>query len=153
MRDNKVVSRGTWRTDWPNWPVVRWPRTVESSTDWDVDWSVCEPLQRRDVKLDCRRQWRDSKLKTISRADTDYTTHFELTSALSAVFGRLCRTRIICVCRDLKYNVSTTKYSFLYIGWQWRNFFISYLCQLFFRHVLGQELLNVSYSDITFYVR
>ena len=28
----------------------------------------------------------------------------------------------------------------LYIGWQWRNFFISYLCQLFFRHVVGGAL-------------
>jgi len=34
-----------------------------------------------------------------------------------------------------------------------RNFFISYLCQLFFRHVVGQALQNVSYSDITFFVR
>jgi len=41
----------------------------------------------------------------------------------------------------------------LYIGWQWRYFFISYLCQLFFRHVVGQALQNVSYSDITFLVR
>ena len=40
-----------------------------------------------------------------------------------------------------------------YIGWQWRNFFISYLCQLFFRHVVGQALRSVSYSDITFLVR
>jgi len=40
----------------------------------------------------------------------------------------------------------------LYIGWQWRNFFISYLCQLLFRHV-GQALRSVSYSDITFLVR
>ena len=29
-------------------------------------------------------------------------------------------------------------------------FFISYLCQLFFRHVVGQALQNVPYSDITF---
>ena len=42
---------------------------------------------------------------------------------------------------------------FLYIGWQRRNFFISYLCQLFFRHVVGQALRSVSYSDITFLVR
>ena len=41
----------------------------------------------------------------------------------------------------------------LYVGWQWRNFFISYLCQLFFRHVVGQALRSVSYSDITFLVR
>ena len=41
----------------------------------------------------------------------------------------------------------------VYIGWQWRNFFKSYLCQLFFRHVVGQALQNVSYSDITFFVR
>ena len=27
-----------------------------------------------------------------------------------------------------------------------RNFFISYLCQLFCRHVVGQALLNVSYT-------
>jgi len=40
-----------------------------------------------------------------------------------------------------------------YIGWQWRNFFISYLCQLFLRRVVGQALQNVSYSDITFFVR
>ena len=31
--------------------------------------------------------------------------------------------------------------------------FISYLCQLFFRHVVGQALPSVSYSDITFLVR
>jgi len=37
--------------------------------------------------------------------------------------------------------------------WQWRNFFISYLCQLFFCHVVGQALQNVSYSDIAFFVR
>jgi len=30
---------------------------------------------------------------------------------------------------------------------------MSYLCQLFFRHVVGQALQNVSYSDITFLVR
>jgi len=41
----------------------------------------------------------------------------------------------------------------LYIGWQWCNFFISYLCQLFFRHVVGQALQNISYSGITFFVR
>jgi len=41
----------------------------------------------------------------------------------------------------------------LYVGWQWRNFFISYLCQLFFRHVVGQALQNVSYLGITFFVR
>jgi len=41
----------------------------------------------------------------------------------------------------------------LYIGWQWRNFFISYLCQLFFRHAVGQALRSVSYSGITFLVR
>jgi len=41
----------------------------------------------------------------------------------------------------------------VYIGWQWRNSFISYLCQLFFRHVVGQALRIVSYSDITFLVR
>ena len=28
----------------------------------------------------------------------------------------------------------------LYIGWQWRNFFIPYLCQLFSRHDVGQAL-------------
>jgi len=41
----------------------------------------------------------------------------------------------------------------IYIGWQWRNFFILYLGQLFFRHVVGQALQNVSYSDITLFVR
>ena len=47
-----------------------------------------------------------------------------------------------------------TSHNFLYIGWQWRNFFILYLCQLFFfRHVVRQALQNVSYSDITFFVR
>jgi len=40
-----------------------------------------------------------------------------------------------------------------YIGWRWRNFFISYLWSLFFRHVVGQALQNVSYSDITFFAR
>jgi len=42
---------------------------------------------------------------------------------------------------------------FVYIGWQWRNCFISYLCQLFYHHVVGQALRSVSYSDITFLVR
>jgi len=28
----------------------------------------------------------------------------------------------------------------LYIGWQWRNCFTSYLCQLFSRHFVGQAL-------------
>jgi len=37
--------------------------------------------------------------------------------------------------------------------WQWRNFFISYLCQLFSRHFMGQALLNVCYCNITFLVR
>jgi len=37
----------------------------------------------------------------------------------------------------------------IYIGWQWRNVFISYLCQLFFRHVIGQALRSVS---ITFLI-
>ena len=41
----------------------------------------------------------------------------------------------------------------LYIGWQWRNFFISYLCLLFFRHFVGQALRNVSYSNIAFLAR
>ena len=41
----------------------------------------------------------------------------------------------------------------LYIGWQWRNFLISYLCQLFSRHVVGQALRSVSYSDIIFTAR
>jgi len=50
-------------------------------------------------------------------------------------------------------NRRITQYSTEYIGWQWRNFFLSYLCQLFFRHVVGQALQNVSYSGITFFVR
>jgi len=28
-----------------------------------------------------------------------------------------------------------------YLGWQWRNFFISYLCQLFSGQCVGQALL------------
>ena len=36
-----------------------------------------------------------------------------------------------------------------YIGWQWRNFFISYLCHLFFHHFLRQALQNVCYCRIT----
>ena len=42
--------------------------------------------------------------------------------------------------------VSATAEQLCYIGWQWRNFFISYLRQLFFRHVVGQALQNVSYT-------
>jgi len=38
----------------------------------------------------------------------------------------------------------------LYIGWQWRNFFIPYLCKLFTCHDVGQALINVCYCDITF---
>jgi len=41
-------------------------------------------------------------------------------------------------------------YISVYIGWEWRNFFISYLCQLFFRHFVRQARRNVCYSDITF---
>jgi len=40
----------------------------------------------------------------------------------------------------------------LYSGWQWRNFFIPHLCQLFSGHVVGQALRNVCYCDITFFV-
>jgi len=42
---------------------------------------------------------------------------------------------------------------FQYMGWQWRNFFKPYLCQLFSRHDVGQALRNVCYCDITFLVR
>jgi len=67
-------------------------------------------------------------------------------------------------CRYLMFRNSTTKRftttfvnfghnKYLYIGWQWRNIFLSYLCQLIFRHVVGQALQNVSYSGITFFVR
>ena len=41
----------------------------------------------------------------------------------------------------------------LFIGWQSRNFFISYLCRLFLCHFVGQALLNMCYCDITFIVR
>ena len=41
----------------------------------------------------------------------------------------------------------------VYIRWQWRNFFIPDLCQLFSRHDVGQALRNVSYCDINFLVR
>jgi len=41
----------------------------------------------------------------------------------------------------------------LYIGWQWRYFFISNLCQLFSRHDVGQALRNVCYCDTTFLVK
>jgi len=34
---------------------------------------------------------------------------------------------------------------YLYIGWQWRNFFISAV----FHHFVGQALQNVSYSDVS----
>jgi len=40
-----------------------------------------------------------------------------------------------------------------YLFWQWRNFFISYLCQLFFCHFMGRAVWNVCYSRITFLVR
>ena len=68
-------------------------------------------------------------------------------------------------CMDMSPHVRFTPYAFrlarfalwtwgerptLYIGWQWRNFFLSYLCQLFSRHVVGQAVQNVSYSDNTF---
>jgi len=33
---------------------------------------------------------------------------------------------------------------YLYTGWQWRNFFISYPCQLFFHHFVGQALQYAS---------
>jgi len=35
----------------------------------------------------------------------------------------------------------------LYIGWQWRNIFISAV----FRHFVGQALQNVCYSDVYLY--
>jgi len=50
-------------------------------------------------------------------------------------------------------TVSAGSMCWLDIGWQWRNFFISYLCHLFFRRVVGQALRSVSYLDITFLVR
>jgi len=40
-----------------------------------------------------------------------------------------------------------------YIGWQWRNFFMPFLCQLFSYHDAGQALRNVCYCDITSSVR
>jgi len=36
------------------------------------------------------------------------------------------------------------------IGWDWRNCFIPYLCQLFSRPDVGQPLRNVCYCGITF---
>ena len=38
-----------------------------------------------------------------------------------------------------RYPGDTGSWKCLYIGWQWRNFFISYLCQLFFRHVVASS--------------
>jgi len=39
--------------------------------------------------------------------------------------------------------------SIVYIGWQWRNFFIPYLCQLGLRHDVWQAALrNACYCDI-----
>jgi len=32
----------------------------------------------------------------------------------------------------------------VYIGWQWRNFYLSAV----FRHFMGQALQNVCYSDV-----
>jgi len=64
-------------------------------------------------------------------------------------FGRITLAPPSTVQKTTVRNAKLTEY----IGWQWRNFFISYLCQLFFRHVVGQALQNVSYSDITFFVR
>jgi len=41
-----------------------------------------------------------------------------------------------------------------YIGWYWRNFRISYLCQLFFSAMKwGRALRNVCYCDITLLLR
>jgi len=36
----------------------------------------------------------------------------------------------------------------IYIVWQWRNLFILYLCQLFFRHYVGQAPRNVCHCAI-----
>jgi len=41
---------------------------------------------------------------------------------------------------------------YLYIRWQWRNFFIPHLHQLFFRHDVRQALRIFCYCDITFLV-
>jgi len=42
---------------------------------------------------------------------------------------------------------------YLYVEWQGCKFFLSYLCQLFSRHDVGQAVWTVCYCDITFLVR
>jgi len=83
--------------------------------------------------------WTKLVVNVSMHADNNFWAKWSLTYILSYWFTwRLFRL-------DSKVN--------LYIGWQWRNFFIPYLCQLFFRHVVGQAMRSVSYSDITFLVR
>jgi len=56
---------------------------------------------------------------------------------------------LICI-NSLKYSSKISRwqhpqYSKLYIGWEWRNFFISAV----FRHFVGQALRYVCYSDVS----
>jgi len=46
--------------------------------------------------------------------------------------------------KQLSHEPSNT-HNCIYIGWQWRNFFISAV----FRHFVGQALLNVCCSDVS----
>ena len=47
--------------------------------------------------------------------------------------------------RDFVYRADVNARSTAWVTVTYGNLFISYLCQLFFRHVVGQALQNVSY--------
>jgi len=51
------------------------------------------------------------------------------------------------------YHTTCISLCMLYMGWQWRNFFIPYLCQVIYRHDVGQAPRSVCYCDITFLVK
>jgi len=59
-------------------------------------------------------------------------------------------TAVLGICRSIREAVWCASQ---YIGWQWRNFFIPYLCRLFSRHGVGQALRHVCYCGLTFLVR
>jgi len=65
----------------------------------------------------------------------------------SGVISNRIRTETFCHIRNS--GVASSQHSVntedAYIGWQWRNFFISAV----FRHFVGQALRNVCYSDVS----
>jgi len=84
-----------------------------------------------------------------------FATSHRLSQLLSSYsvksFIRLTQKIILITLNQRKQHTVLSTFR-LHAGSLHRNFFI-YLCHLFFRHVVGQALRSVSYSDITFLVR